>query len=333
MKVTALAILALSFAPSSLLAQTAAPPTPASLSSGLATQPPVDTALLEQLLNAKRPLLTFKPDDILTVQIFGIENYAVKQRVADDGTIIFPLIGSLQVAGLTTEQLQASIAKALAAGGMVMHAQVSVVADSRPSEVVSVLGDVVHPGIFPATGNSTLANYISQAQGFVESVSGAQASSEANYTVVLIRPTLDAPVRIPLSTDIADAQWGRIPVFSGDQIWVDKVGLVYAVGAFKLQGSYQLKNTTKTTVTELVALAGGIGFEGDAKEAHIVRRENGQTTVLNLNVTRILRGQDPDFTLQAEDILFVPTNQLKAAIKGGGPSIIVSLASAALYSR
>ena len=296
-------------------------------------QEPIDEVRLEQLLKATRPPIVFHPDDIVTVQIAGIENYAVKQRIAEDGTIIFPQIGSTQVAGLTTEQLQNEIASSMAAKGMIMHAQVSVIAESRPGEVVSVLGDVQHPGIYPAVGNLTIADYISQAQGFVESVPGAQASSAASYSVTLLRPSMEVPVRVPLGPQSKFAAWSKIPVFAGDQIRVDKEGLVYAVGAFKQQGSYQLKNTNITTVTQLIALAGGVGFEADSKDSHIVRRADGKVTLIPLNPARILRGQDPDLALQTEDILFVPTNQLKAAIKGGGPAIIVSLASALLYSR
>ncbi len=295
-------------------------------------EPEVDVNLLQSLLMAKRPDLVFRADDVLTVNVVGIEDYAVKQRVAEDGSIAFPLIGKTQVAGLTTEQLQASIASALAAADMVHRAQVTITSDLRPNEVVSVLGDVVRPGIFPANGSLTLADYLSQANGFVENAGSAQGgSSVASYTVTLVRPTLSAPVRIPLSPRAADAAWGRIPLFAGDQVRVSKVGVIYAVGAFRNQGSYQLKNVSHTTVIDLVALAGGVGFEADSGDTHIVRKSDGKDLVIALKLSRILKGLDPDVVLQADDILFVPTNQLKAAIKGGGPSIIVSLATAALY--
>ena len=233
--------------------------------------------------------LLYRPDDILSVQIVGIENYAMRQRVAEDGTIYFPLIGPVQVAGLTTEQLQVQLARQLAVRGMISHAQITVINDSRPSQVVSVLGDVMRPGTFPASGRLTIVDYISQAQGFVETVSGSQSSSAANYTVTLVRPDL-GPVRIPLGPSQDNMSWGQIPVFSGDEIRVDKIGLIYAVGALRTQGSFQLKNTNRTTVSQLIAMAGGIGYEADSKDSHIVRRTGDQTTVIALNPGRILRG-------------------------------------------
>jgi polysaccharide export outer membrane protein len=295
---------------------------------------PFDTAQLQTLLVAKRPAVVFRSNDIITVNVAGIDDYAVKQRVSDDGTIIFPLIGKTQVAGLNIEQLQQTITEALKNGGMVRDAQVTIIVEERPKEVVAVLGDVVHPGIYPALGDLTLADYLSEASGFVESVPNSLGgNSAASFIVTLIRPGLSTPVRIPLSTAPQDAAWGRIPLFPGDQIRVDKVGVVYVVGAVRAQGSFSLKNANRTTVTQLIALAGGVGYEADGGGTHIIRKNGDGTTVIPIDLIRILKGKDPDVALQQEDILFVPTNQLKAAIKGGGPSIIVSLATAALYTR
>lgn len=293
-----------------------------------------DTAQLQALLQARRPPLVFQTDDVLSVQVYGIDTYAEKQRVAEDGTIVFPLIGRTQVAGLTTEQLQANISRALGDKGMVRDAQVSITSELRPTEIVSVLGNVAKPGIFPAVGKLTLADYLSEASGFVESSGGpSSASSPASYTVTLLRPSIGSPIRVPLGPQPSDSIWGRIPIFAGDQIRVDKVGVVYAVGAFKTQGGFQLKNASRTTVAQLIALAGGIGFEGAYADSHIVRKENGQQTLIDINVAKILKGTAPDVVLQPDDILFVPTNQLKAAIKGGGPAIVVSVADAALFAR
>ena len=293
-----------------------------------------DTTVLEGLLHAKRQPLLFQTDDVLSVQIYGIDTYSEKQRVGDDGTIVFPLIGRTQVAGLSTEELQARIAKALGDGGMVRDAQVTVISELRPTEVVSVLGNVGKPGIYPAVGNLSLEDYLSQASGFIESSGGATfANSPASYTVTLYRPSLGVPVRVPLGPQPSDSIWGKIPIFAGDHIRVDKVGVVYAVGAFRTQGGYQLKNSSRTTVAQLIALAGGIGYEAASGDSHIVRKENGQQTLININVSKILKGTEADLTLQPDDILFVPTNQIKAAIKGGGPGLIVSAADAALFAR
>lgn len=295
---------------------------------------PPNQALLDALLHAARPELLFHPDDVLSVQIYGIKDYAVEQQVAGDGSILFPLIGKIHVSGLTVEQLEVELAKQLAQGGMVHDPQVTVTAVSRPSAIVTVAGDVAKPGTFPAYGNRTLLDYLSEAGGLNNSVLGnSPVNSPASSTVTIIRPSLAQAVSIPLGSDAANSTYGNIPLFPGDQVRVGTVGVVYAIGAFKTQGAYPLKNASPTTLLQLAAIAGGIGYEADKKDAHIIRTAGDRRYIVDINVAKVLKGEAADVMLHADDILIVPTNQMKASIKGGGPGVIVSLAAAYLYAH
>ena len=100
------------------------------------------------------------------------------------------------------------------------------------------------------------------------------------------------------------------------------------MGAFRLQGQYALKNNAPTTVIQLMAMAGGIGFEGVRKDARIIRTNGDAQFMLTINISKILKGEMADMTLEPNDILFVPTNEMKAAIKGGGAGSFVSFANA-----
>jgi polysaccharide export outer membrane protein len=44
-----------------------------------------------------------------------------------------------------------------------------------------------------------------------------------------------------------------------------------------------------------------------------------------VNLSRVIAGKDPDPILQNDDIVMVPTNLIKAAIKGGGVGIAIGL--------
>lgn len=293
-----------------------------------------DDALLQSLLHARPPELSFHPDDVLAVRIYGVPEYNIEQRVARDGTIAFPLVGKVKVAGLTVQQLEATLASLLAKNGMIKAPQVTVRAVSQPWVVVTVSGDVPKAGIFPAYGELTLIDYLSEAGGLSGNLSNSSISnSPASSIVTLIRPALGKPVQIPVGTDPGKSQYARIPLFPGDQILVGKVGVVYAVGALKSQGAFPLKNDSRTSVLQLVALSGGIGYEGDKKHSYIIRERDHKRYALEVNITKILKGQMADISLQANDILFVPTNSMKAAIKGGGSAAVVSLAAAYLYSH
>lgn len=291
-----------------------------------------DVAVLQSLLHSSRPPLVFRPDDTLTVELYGVKDYSVQQQVGVDGSVRFPLVGKVQVSGLTIEDLETTLERSLSASGMIQQPHVTVKAVSRPSAIVTVSGDVLKPGVYPAYGDLTLIDYLSQAGGLNESASTGSVTP-ANPMVTLIRPSLKAPVGIPLGPDPMNSPYARIPVYSGDEIRVGQMGVVYAVGAFKTEGAYPLKNSSPTTVFQLMALAGGIGYQGDKKDAYIVRTRESMKYVIKVNVSKIIQGKIADVNLQPNDILFVPTNQMRAAIKAGAPGVIVGLATAFIYTH
>jgi polysaccharide export outer membrane protein len=297
--------------------------------------PVIDEALLTTLLNEKQPAMKFRPLDVVAVTCFGLGQFSGQQRIEEDGTIRFPFLGVVQVAGLTVPELEQKITTQLKDLGIMQDPQVTVAAISQPWMIVTVAGDVQRPGAFPANSNLTLMDFLSEAGGLQDNLSASNlaTNSSSSSVVTLVRPSLDKAVNIPLGPDPDHSPFAKIPLFPGDEIRVGRVGQVYAVGAFKFQGAYALKNTSPTTVLQLMAQAGGIGFEGDRKDARIIRTNGTEEFVLAVNVSKILNGKIADINLEPNDILFVPTNQMKAAIKGGGTGALVSIADAAVLSN
>jgi polysaccharide export outer membrane protein len=84
--------------------------------------------------------------------------------VADDGKIAFPLLGTIQAAGLTPDEFASSITSTLQTGHLVNQPSVSVeVATYRP---ISVLGEVNHPGQYPYQPGMTMLDAVALAGGF-----------------------------------------------------------------------------------------------------------------------------------------------------------------------
>jgi polysaccharide biosynthesis/export protein len=83
------------------------------------------------------------PDDQLQITVFGQEKLTGKFRVGSDGTISFPLVGSVAVANLTTDEIGKRLEKALASrmpAGLAPSVEISEYAP------VFILGDVERPG-------------------------------------------------------------------------------------------------------------------------------------------------------------------------------------------
>ena len=296
---------------------------------------PIDTVELDQLLKTQPPEARFHTDDTISVSVFGMGPFGGGQlRVEDDGTVRLPFIGKVQVAGLTISELERSLASKLKDAGIVQDPQVTVVAVTQPWNIVTISGNVQKPGVFPAWGRLTLIDFITMAGGLETNLLGANfpTNSESSTIVTLIRPSLGRLVHIPLGSNPLTSPYARIPLMAGDVVRVGRAGVVYAVGAFKSQGSFPLKATSPTTAVQLMAMAGGIGYEGIRKEAHIIRTSGKEQVVLDLNIDDILKGKVADVTLEPNDVLFVPTSKMKAAIKGGGTGALVSFTNGLLLT-
>jgi polysaccharide biosynthesis/export protein len=284
----------------------------------------VDTGELDRLLSAPEPVKVLEMDDVFNVQVYGVKEFNVQRRVTQDGMVSLPLVGSLCVRGLTIEQVEKQLAAELRNGGFVQDAQVTVTIVSQPSLTVAVTGEVAKPGMFPALGRHTLSDYLAQAGGLKDT---------ASSTVTLSRHGLPGPVEVPLGPDPRSARYADLPIFAGDEIRAGKVGVIYVVGALKNQGAFPLKNTTPTTVMNAVTLAGGMGYEAASHNASIFRTDGDHRVETRVDVGRIMKGKAEDVALRSDDILFIPTNKMRAAIKGGGASLAVGLASAYIYAH
>lgn len=95
------------------------------------------------------------PDDLLEIVVLEAPELTRTTRVATDGTIAMPLIGSVSATGKTSQQLGAAIAAKLR-GKYMVDPQVSVEVKEMRSRAVFVLGEVKHPGSFPVTGTEPL---------------------------------------------------------------------------------------------------------------------------------------------------------------------------------
>ena len=279
---------------------------------------------IESLLLAKAPSLTLKADDLISIQVYNVEAFKLRARIGRDGSVDLPLAGRISLLGLTIDEAQASVRAVLQSKQLVKDPGVVIEPIELPSAVVSVGGEVNKPGLFPALGVRTLAQLLSLAEGTKET---------ASSVISLSRPTLDAPVRIDLGADPTRSAYSQIPVFAGDSIQVAHLGHAFALGALGKQTYINLRNYAPTTVLEAISEADGIGFQASADDSVLVRTEGTSRIMLHIHVNKMLQGKEPDVILRNDDILYVPTSKTKAAIKGGGASLIVGFASTFLYTH
>lgn len=106
------------------------------------------------------------PGDAFDVRVFGEKELSGDYQVANDGSIFFPLIGRLHVAGKDSHVVSEEIATALKQKDILRDPHVTVRVRETMSKRFSVLGAVAKPGTLSMVPGMTIVQAISQAGGF-----------------------------------------------------------------------------------------------------------------------------------------------------------------------
>ncbi|MFC0304358.1 polysaccharide biosynthesis/export family protein [Rhizorhabdus histidinilytica] len=116
------------------------------------------------MVETERPYIV-GPFDKLAIDVFGIDELSNRKAQVDaSGRISFPLVGVVNVAGLTPGEIETALEQKLAVN-YVRNPQVTVNLDQTVSQVVTVEGQVKKPGLFPVVGRMTLLRAVALAGG------------------------------------------------------------------------------------------------------------------------------------------------------------------------
>jgi polysaccharide export outer membrane protein len=243
----------------------AAPDSPAAAAAAApAAEPPGATAPAPPAA-APAPLLQLGPGDSVGITVYGQPDMTGTVYVSDDGSIPVPLVGSVQVGGLSPSQASARIETALKNGNFLVDPHVTLAVVQTRSQRVSVLGQVGTPGRYPIESNTSIFDLLAQAGG---------VKDDGSDTVFLLRQDREGKeIRVPI--DLKGLADGRrtIPnqtLKGGDTVFVPKAQLFSIYGEVTTPGRYRVE--PNMTVIEAIAKAGGITQRGSARRVEIKRR-------------------------------------------------------------
>lgn len=120
----------------------------------------------QDLTAADRPAL-IGPLDTIQVDVFNVPDLSREMQVDASGRIAMPLVGTVDARGRTAGELAQAIQAALR-GRYVRNPEVTVNIKSSVSQVVTIDGQVVEPGLYPVTNQMTLLRAIASAKGLSE---------------------------------------------------------------------------------------------------------------------------------------------------------------------
>ena len=206
------------------------------------------------------------PDDQIVIRALeGLDLGDKPVLIGTNGNITLPLIGRVQAAGLTVEQLEAELASRLKA--YVQEPQVSVTVTEFRSQPVSVFGAVTTPGVIQLRGRKTLYEVLSMAGGPRET---------AGSTVSIIRLSEYGPIPLPgagpdptgryssAELDMQQILDGKNPAANieikpHDVISVSQgnARMVYVVGDVQRSGAFNLGSQRTISVLSAVSWPAG----------------------------------------------------------------------------
>ncbi|MBL8330813.1 MAG: polysaccharide export protein EpsE [Rubrivivax sp.] len=230
------------------------------------------------------------PGDGIRVFVYQNADLSLELRLTESGTVSYPLLGSINLSGLTVNQAEQRIADGLRDGKFVNRPQVTVTLLQVRGNQVSILGQVNRPGRYPLeTGEVRLTDIIATAGGIA--VTGADS-----VTVVGTRNGAPYRVAVDLPGVFGVGRRGDdIIMRDGDVIWVDRLPQIYLYGEVQRPGPARLERDM--TVMQALATAGGLTQRGTEKGLRIHRKApNGEVRILEPKMTD---------TVQANDVVFV----------------------------
>jgi polysaccharide export outer membrane protein len=209
------------------------------------------------------------PRDKLTIRVVGGLDLGVSDFSVDsEGTIEFPYLGKVKVAGLTPRDAGAELAAMLVRAGVLSgRPQLTVDLEQTPSKVISVSGAVVNPGEFAFAGELSVYSALLRAGG---------ASAAAGDEIQVIRaPGSEAPADVQ-TVSRRQVELGQfstnVPLQDGDRVVVLEAKQVYIGGYVSRPAAYTVP--PGTTLRQALLLAGDVTELGARNRIEI--RRNGK---------------------------------------------------------
>ena len=254
--------------------------------------------------------------DLLQVTVFEAQELKTEMRVGARGFITLPLVGPVEVKGLTTRSAEQKI-EGLYRTKYLHDPHVNVFVSQQVAGKVTVLGAVKKPGTIPYLSRQTLFDILASSEGL---------SEKAGHTVQVRRAT-DDPAHpeifiIDLDQIVKNGQAElNIEIQRGDVIYVPMAGTVYVDGAVRKPGNIAI--TQAMTIQEAIAAAGGLTVTASQSDVKLVRSDaEGKRDVTQLSLKAI---QDESTNAQRvevkdRDVIFVESSIAKTLLYGLRPS-------------
>jgi len=246
------------------------------------------------------------PGDVLEVRMIGGDGEDIyptlSVRVDRKGTIDLPNLDSFRVADMELEDVEDAV-KAAYVPNVHRDMVVYVTPVSVDTTNVLVVGAVTQPGLVPLrrTERNMLFALIG-AGGVSDVASGAATLRRLRDPQAEQTYNLTDPAQLHAALALAPLEHGDII-----EVHAAPLNTVFVGGLVQRAGPQPYPAGTEVNLLQVLAAAGGLRTDVNPKEGTLVRRmPDGTDAHVKVNLERLATGLDPNLTLAAGDIVWVP---------------------------
>lgn len=233
--------------------------------------------------------------DVLKISVYNNPDLTLETRVSERGMITFPLIGEVQVEGITASTAEKKIAKLLETGNFVKQPQVNLMVTQFQSKMVSVLGSVLKPGRYPLERATNIADLLALVGG---------ATVDGSDLVTIIGKT--GKKEYDLHNIVGKGENAQnVPLEGGEIVYVHARD-VSVIGEVNRPGKYAVTGGVRT-LGDFLSVAGGIN-PGGSDTVAVTTFRNGKQNRFEVDIENLFRtgNNTANIELTSGDTVYVP---------------------------
>ncbi|MFV8439015.1 SLBB domain-containing protein [Vibrio owensii] len=214
--------------------------------------------------------------DEIVIQLFGKENTTHRLRVNRAGTINFPSLGPVQVAGMSFSDVRDSLNQRVKEQMIGVRSDISL-GEMRTMQVF-VMGDAYKPGAYTVSALTTISQAIYYSGGFGESGALRNVQLKRNGQVIRKLDMYDLLLKGDASNDVR--------LLPGDVVFIGAVGNTIAIdGEVNRPAIYEVKSGE--TYKQAIQMAGGFTANAYSDQIEVKRyAAKGARDALTLNFSQ-----------------------------------------------
>jgi len=258
----------------------------------------ITIALVLSACTAAASLAAAPPDyklaagDSIKVQVYQNPDLTVEARVSEDGTISYPLVGSVAIGGMSIPQAEKKVASALERGKILKQPQVNILLLQVRGNQVSVLGEVQRPGRFPLETMTVRVSDILAVAGGISPTGNDQVVVSGLREGKPYRKAIDVP-----SLFRPEGSADDVLLAPGDTVYVTKAPTFYIYGAAQRPGTYKIERGM--TMQQALAIAGGPNARGSERMRLDRKGPDGRVQQVEPRLTDVVEPGDVLFVKES----------------------------------